>query len=183
MKIVLRHAAPALLTLAFLSNSVWAQTPASGAVGASSASAATAGHSAKRHAFLERRLSELHAQLKITPAEAPLWDAFAQTMRDSSEATEQAYADRADKLPTLNADDAMKSYADLAQLHADNTQKLAKAFSPLYAGLSDEQKKTADVLFRKQPTQPPAKARKRAHAADAASSATESASAPAAASN
>lgn len=172
MKIVLRHAAPALLAFAFLSNGAWAQTPASSAVAASSA---PAGHSGQRHAFLENRLAELHAQLKITTAEAPLWDAFAQTMRNSSAATEQAYADRAAKLSSMNADDAMKSYADLAQLHADNTEKLAKAFSPLYAGLSDEQKKTADVLFRKQPAHPSAKSRKRAHAAEAASSAATSA--------
>ena len=49
--------------------------------------------------------------------------------------------ERAQKLSSLNADDAMKAYAALAQMHADNTQKLAASFSTLYAALSDDQKK------------------------------------------
>ncbi|MEF9672116.1 hypothetical protein QNM99_05835 [Pseudomonas sp. PCH446] len=48
----------------------------------------------------------------------------------------------------MNADEAMQSYARLAQMHADNLHKLATSFSALYGTLSADQKKTADKLFR-----------------------------------
>ena len=152
MKNTIRNVAvPTLLTLAFLTTSAWAQTPAPSASSRTSSTVSTAaGHSDKRQEFIEKRLSDLHSQLKITAQQTPQWDAFAQTMRDSAQNTEEAYRDRAEKLSSMNADDAMKSYAQLAQMHADNTQKLAAAFSTLYGALSDDQKKTADVMFREQ---------------------------------
>ena len=141
--------APALLALAF-TTSAWAQSTAACDATAASSSAASAPVSrAQKHAdFVEKRIDDLHTQMKITSQQAPQWDAFAQTMRDNAAKTDQAFRDRAHKLPSENADDAMKSYAELAQLHADNMQKLAASFSALYATLSDEQKKIADPLFR-----------------------------------
>ena len=69
-------------------------------------------------------------------------------LHDNAAKADQAFHDRAHKLPSENADEAMKSYAELAQLHADNMQKLAASFSALYATLSDDQKKIADPLFQ-----------------------------------
>ena len=142
--------APALLALACFTTSAWAQTTAASDSTATPSSAASAplSHAQKHADFVEKRIDDLHAQLKITSQQQPQWDAFAQTMRDNATKTDQAFHDRAHKLPSENADDAMKSYAELAQLHADNMQKLAASFSALYATLSDEQKKIADPLFR-----------------------------------
>ncbi len=141
-------AAPCLLALTFLSAPVWAQSASS----VSAASAPSAASHAQKHAdYVEKRIADLHSQLKITPAEQPQWDAFAQTMRDNATATDQAFHDRADKLGSQNADDSMKSYAALAQMHADNMQKLASSFSALYATLSPDQKAIADPLFRNEP--------------------------------
>ncbi len=42
----------------------------------------------------------------------------------------------------------MQSYAQLAQVHAANTQKLATAFQTLYATFPDAQKQTADAVFQ-----------------------------------
>jgi periplasmic protein CpxP/Spy len=151
MKKTLRHTAvPALLALAFATSSTWAQAQsASSPSAASTASAATS--RAQRHAdYVEKKIDALHAQLEITPQQAQQWDAFAQTMRDNAQKTDQAFKDRAQKLPSENADESMKSYAELAQLHADNMQKLASAFSALYGAMSDEQKAIADPLFRNQ---------------------------------
>jgi protein CpxP len=171
-------AAPAVLALACFTTSAWAQTAAP--ADASSAAATTSAASrAQKHAdFVEKRISDLHAQMKITSQQAPQWDAFAQTMRDNAQKTDAAFKDRAQKLPSENADDSMKSYAALAQLHADNMQKLAAAFSALYATLSDDQKKIADPLFRNQHAQRHAAPHKHKRAAPAGS-----ASAPAPASN
>jgi protein CpxP len=175
MKSNLRHAAvPALLALAFATTSAWAQTPAT----ATAASSSATSH-AQRHAdYVEKRIDELHAELKITPQQSQQWDAFAQVMRDNAHNTDQAFHDRAQKLPSENADDAMKSYAQLAQLHADNMQKLSSAFSALYATLSDEQKAIADPLFRNQHAKRPGPVHHHQRAP-----ATGGASAPSAASN
>ncbi|MGI4813460.1 MAG: Spy/CpxP family protein refolding chaperone [Janthinobacterium lividum] len=179
MKNIFRTAAPALITLAFLSTPAWAQTPASGA--APGAAPSTASRAQKHEGFIEKRLTDLHARLQITDQQSSQWDAFAQTMRDSADKTAQAYQERAKNVASLNADDAMKSYAALAQLHADNTQKLATSFSALYAVLSDSQKKTADVLFRNQGApRPGPRKHKRAAPTQAPES---SAAAPTAASN
>ncbi|WP_338524379.1 Spy/CpxP family protein refolding chaperone [Pseudomonas batumici] len=143
---VLKAAMPAVLMLAFLTTSVSAQTTAASS---SDAVAQAAARHAKKHAdFVEKRVNELHAKLKITDQQSAQWEAYAKTMRDNANATDKAFLDRAQKLSSLNADDAMQSYAKLAQMHADNMQKLATAFSALYGTLSPVQKKTADKLFR-----------------------------------
>ncbi len=140
-KMIRKAAAPALLTLAFLATSAWAQDTAATAP-------AKVSHAQKHEDFVEKRVTELHTKLKITDQQSQQWDAFAQTMRDNAQKTDEAMHDRAQKIATLNADDAMKSYAALAQLHADNMQKMVTAFTALYGTLSDEQKLTADKLFR-----------------------------------
>jgi len=71
-------------------------------------------------------------------------------MRDNAKNTAQAFQDRSQKLSTMNADEAMKSYAQLAQNHADNMKKLSSAWSDLYAVLSADQKQTADDMYRNQ---------------------------------
>lgn len=171
MNLFTRNAAvPCLLALTFMSAPVWAQS----ASDAAPASAPGATNHAQKHAdFVEKRIADLHSQLKITSAEQPQWDAFAQTMRDNATATDQAFHDRAQKLSAQNADDSMKSYAALAQMHADNMQKLASSFSALYAVLSPDQKEIADPLFRNEPK----------HKKHAMSKHKSSAAAPAAASN
>ena len=161
--------APALLALACFTTSAWAQaSAASDSTAAPSAAASAPVSRAQKHAdFVEKRINDLHAQMKITSQQAPQWDAFAQTMRDNATKTDQAFRDRAHKLPSDSADDAMKSYAELAQLHADNMQKLAASFSALYATLSDEQKKIADPLFRNEQAKRHAIPRKHKPAASA----------------
>jgi periplasmic protein CpxP/Spy len=150
---ILKSAVPTLFALAFLTPSAWAQDAAAPGPGTPPAAAPAApahkhGHEDKHEDFVEQRVKELHAQLQITDQQSQQWEAFAQTMRDNAKKADQAFHDRAQKIPSLNADEAMKSYADLAQMHAENMQKLAGAFSGLYGVLSDDQKKTADRLFR-----------------------------------
>jgi len=139
-------AVPALLSFAIFATSAFAQqAPAA----ASSSSPSTAkSHAQKRADVVEERITDLHSQLKITDQQSKQWDAFAQTMRDNATKTDGAFRDRAAKLASMNADDAMKSYAALAKQHAENMQKLSSAFSDLYAVLSPEQKTVADALYR-----------------------------------
>jgi hypothetical protein len=48
----------------------------------------------------------------------------------------------------MSAVDNMQSFAQIEQQRAQDTQKLVPAFQALYASLNDQQKKTADQLFR-----------------------------------
>jgi protein CpxP len=147
MKNVIRNlAVPALLALATLTGPVWAQQAAT--TDATSSASTAAHHSQKRADAVEQRINDLHAQLKITDQQSKQWDAFAQTMRDNAKKAADAFRDRAQKLPSMNADEAMKSYAALTQLHAENMQKLSAAMSDLYAVLSSDQKQTADAMYR-----------------------------------
>src|SRR5262249_37817457 len=100
--------------------------------------------------LVERRISDLHRELQITPSENSQWDQFAQVMRDNAKDIDQAYKDRADKLDSMSAVDSMQSYAQIEQLRAQQTQKLVPAFQALYTAMSDQQKQQADALFRNQ---------------------------------
>jgi protein CpxP len=156
---------PALLALAVVSTSAWAQDKPTTNTNTSAASkaAASASHAQKKEDMVEKRISDLRSQLKITDKQSTQWDAFAQTMRDNSQKTSQAFTERAQKLSTMTADEAMKSYADLAQLHAANMQKLSSAMSDLYGTFSPEQKTTADMLFRYQTAKGPGAAKGKPH--------------------
>ena len=59
-------------------------------------------------------------------------------MRDNAQHMRQTADDRAAKIKTMNASENMLSYAQIAMQHAQNVQKSASAFQPLYASLSPD---------------------------------------------
>jgi len=97
---------------------------------------------------VEARIKELHTKLNITPAQEQLWNNVAQVMRDNAKTMEALIKARSEKAPTMTAIDDLKSYGEIAEAHADGLKKFIPAFEPLYAGMSDAQKKSADTLFR-----------------------------------
>ncbi len=101
-------------------------------------------------AAAEARLRALQAQLHITDAQMPQWNAFAQAMRDNATNTDALFRQRAKAVGSMTALDNMKSYAQIAHAYADNTEALAQAFAPLYGVLSDQQKQEIDTLFRQE---------------------------------
>jgi len=124
-----------------------ASAPAASAPQASSSTAAGT-HAAKREARVEERITYLHSQLKITPAQEPQWNKFADVMRANGQNMGRLYRQRTQAEQTQSALDNMKQYAELAQAHADDMKQLVDAFEPLYDSLSPEQKKLADTTFR-----------------------------------
>jgi periplasmic protein CpxP/Spy len=96
----------------------------------------------------ERRISDLHSRLHITADQSPQWDQFAQIMRQNATEMDQSNQQRAEKLGSMSAVDNMQSFAQLEQQRAQAMQRLVPAFQALYATLSDQQKATADQLFR-----------------------------------
>lgn len=144
----IRRAAALAVQLSCLASAANAQTTQPPSASHKATVAQRAEH---REDLVAKRINELHMQLKITPAQAPRWNAFAQTMRGNAEMMEHAFHERMLKLPTMSAVETMRSYAAIAQMNAENMQKLSASFSDLYAEFSPEQKAIADKLFRNQP--------------------------------
>ena len=106
-------------------------------------------------ATVEARIKSLHDALQISPAQEPQWQAVAAAMRDNALTTSTLVAERVAKAKTMTAIDDLHSYEAIADAHAAGVKKLTAAFEPLYAALSDAQKKTADDVFRRRrPSRP-----------------------------
>jgi hypothetical protein len=97
---------------------------------------------------VEARIKELHAKLEITPAQEESWNSVAQVMRDDAKTMEALIKARSEKASAMSAVDDLKSYGEIAEAHANGLKKFTSVFEPLYAGMSDAQKKSADTLFR-----------------------------------
>ena len=99
---------------------------------------------------VEDRIKELHTKLKITPAQEGRWDNVTRIMRENAVTMEALIKERTEKAGARNAVEDLKSYSAIAEAHADGLKKFIPAFEPLYAGMSDAQKKDADTLFNRQ---------------------------------
>jgi LTXXQ motif family protein len=103
--------------------------------------AAMAGH-------VEGRLAFLKTEWNITDAQLPLWNTFAQAVRDNAKAMQDMMhggmmgAGQSATLP-----DKLAMREKMMTAHLDALRKLKTAVDPLYAALSDEQKKTADEIM------------------------------------
>jgi protein CpxP len=126
------------------------QTPAPQQPAPPAASSPMAGHPVPgRNAEerVEHRINELHAQLRITPAEQQQWDQFANVMRNNAREMDRIFTQRAQQLGAMNAVQNMESYEQLAEAHAQHVQKLAAAFRGLYDAMPEQQKQLADQVF------------------------------------
>ena len=101
-----------------------------------------------QNAALEKRITDLHNRLKITPAEQKPFDDFAQVMRDNAQRMDGLMLRRRSTAAAASAVDQMREYSEMAQAHAEDLQHLTAAFSALYDVLSPDQKKAADQSFR-----------------------------------
>jgi periplasmic protein CpxP/Spy len=98
---------------------------------------------------VEQRITNLHTELKITPAEEAKWNNVAQAMRENAAAMEKLAAARAVQAPSsMTAIDDLKGYEKYAQAHVDGLKNLLSSFETLYATFPDTQKKTADQVFQ-----------------------------------
>jgi len=97
---------------------------------------------------VEARIKTLHSQLRITPEQESQWTTVADAMRSNAQARADLHADQTTAEKTATAPDMITAYAKTMDAHADGVHKFATAFQPLYDGMSDAQKKTADEVFR-----------------------------------
>jgi hypothetical protein len=96
----------------------------------------------------EARVKELHAKLKITPAQDPQWQDFVSAERDNAQQMSDLIAKREQGAASMNAVDDFKNYEAIAKAHEDGLERIVPAFEKLYASMSDDQKKMADNLFK-----------------------------------
>ncbi len=92
-------------------------------------------------AHVEGRIAFLKAELKITDAQQPLWNAVADAMRNHTKSMATISGESTGTLPERIAALEKVTAARLNAVH-----KLKAAVTPLYAALTDEQKKVADEL-------------------------------------
>ena len=143
---------PALAAAALLSGAGFASLTTPPAA----AQAATAPQQAEQHErhhfsparHIEGRIAFLKAELKITDAQTPQFDRVAQVMRDNAKTMEQAIEQRRGmRDQPQTAVQRLESRAQFATLRAQADERFVEAFKPLYASLSDDQKKAADELL------------------------------------
>jgi hypothetical protein len=96
---------------------------------------------------IEGGIAFYKAELKITDAQAPQWNAFADALRANADRLRQTMMKGNEAQGAVTAPEQMeRRLAMLAELR-DTTQAMLVAAKPLYAALSDEQKKVADELM------------------------------------
>ena len=69
-------------------------------------------------------------------------------MRGNARDMDQAFMQRAQQYPTMNAVQNMQSYEQIAEAHAQHLQKLVPAFENLYNAMPEQQKQLTDQVFR-----------------------------------
>jgi hypothetical protein len=96
---------------------------------------------------LDGRIAALKAELKITDAQAPLFDKVADAMRQNAAERHQAHEQiRGERDKPHSAIERLETRSRFAQLRAQQTDRLLVAFKPLYGSLSPDQKQAADDL-------------------------------------
>lgn len=109
-----------------------------------------AAREAGREARLEGRLSFMRTRLSITDAQAPLWDALAENLRNNM-------AERVEARPEPHGRDAgrpsvlerLEREQERIAVRSEHLESTAAVLVPLYNALDDEQKLVADRVFRR----------------------------------
>src|SRR5262245_58775703 len=99
-------------------------------------------------AHLEGRIAFLRAELAITDAQAPQWEAFAQALRYSAAKLKQLQpaASQSASRPT-DFVDRVERQEQWLTARLEGLKAIKTAFTPLEAALSEDQKKTAESLL------------------------------------
>lgn len=100
-------------------------------------------------AHIDGRLAYLKTELKITDAQTPLWNAYADAAKENA----QGMAARCMAMMTpggstaLTLPDRLDLHEQFMAAQLETMRTMNKALKPLYATLSDSQKQTANQFF------------------------------------
>ena len=96
---------------------------------------------------VEGRLAFLKTELKITDAQLPLWNAVADAIRTNTKVMGDMSGSMMGGSQTATLPDKLAMREKMMTAHLEALRRFKSAVEPLYAALSDEQKKTADELL------------------------------------
>ena len=97
---------------------------------------------------VEGRLAFLKTELKITDAQLPLWNSFAQAVRDNAKAMgSMMHGGVTGMNQSVTLPEKIAIRERMMTAHLEALRKLKTAVDPLYAAFTDEQKKAADQLM------------------------------------
>lgn len=97
---------------------------------------------------VEGQLAFFRTELRVTEAQMPQWNAFADVIRAQAGRLRQAMMQGMGAAgQPATAPQLMERHAAALSAQLDATRAVTAALGPLYAALSDEQKRTADELM------------------------------------
>jgi len=92
------------------------------------------------------RVAALKADLKITEAQMPAWNKFADALLAAAKSMEGMHKQMMQPGAAASLPEKLEHHAKMAAGHLASLQAIKAALEPLYASFSDEQKKFADGL-------------------------------------
>jgi hypothetical protein len=96
---------------------------------------------------IDGQIAFYKAELKITDAQSPQWNIFVDALRGSAARLRQSMAHGNDAKDVVTAPERMQRRIMMLTAQLDAGQAILAAAAPLYAVLTDEQKKVADELM------------------------------------
>jgi protein CpxP len=107
---------------------------------------------------IDAQIADLQKKLRITPAQQPQFDAFAQVMRQNAQQMDAVMGQQGQNR-NRNAVEDLRASAQLAEAEVEGMKRLLPALQALYDSLADQQKRLADsVLVQPAPDAEPQKA-------------------------
>ena len=100
---------------------------------------------------IDGQLGYIKAELKITEAQIAQWNVFADAFRADKEKQAQACKTMQEEVRSMASaplPDSMKIMADRLSARLESLRGMYAAIGPLYASLSQEQKKKADEIMK-----------------------------------
>ena len=98
-------------------------------------------------AEVEGRIAALKTELKITDAQTPQWDRFADALRVTAKSMNGMFEQMTPSGMSATLPARLDCHEKMLTAHLNSLKTLKDAVEPLYAALSDDQKKIADGLM------------------------------------
>jgi hypothetical protein len=96
---------------------------------------------------IEGQIAFLKAELAITDAQAPQWNAFAEVLRDQAAQVRQTAAQTTPAAGVVSAPEQMERRIAMLTTRTEAMRAMVAVTKPLYEVLTDDQKKTGDALI------------------------------------
>lgn len=96
---------------------------------------------------VEGRIASLKTDLKITDAQAPQWNRFADALRGTAKSMNSMYQQMMQPGTAATLPARLDRQEKMLSAHLTSLKTLKEALEPLYSSFSDEQKKLADGMI------------------------------------